>query len=392
MAGWEAWAPSEEETVALLCTLVETASMNPYGPTLPEDPRYGEAAVAERVRQWLAEAGIEAQLSEALPGRPNVVARVPGPPGSPTLLLETHLDTIPAPWLEGPPRARVEGGKVWGLGACDAKGCLTAMLLALRRAAAHGSRATLLLCAAADEEAGFRGVTHFVQQGWRADEAVVGEPTELAMVVAHKGVLRWHIETRGRAAHASTPGLGRSAILDMARVIGRLEADYLPRLRSRRHPLLGEATFNIGRIHGGTQVNVVPDHCLIDVDRRYLPGETEASVLAEVEAILAALRAEHPELQVHCREPYLVSPPLTDAQNAAVSETLARAHAEVLGQAPARVGAPYGTDASKLQVAGIPAVVYGPGSIAQAHRPDEHVEIQAIRQAAAVYARWLVRG
>ncbi len=386
------WLPSREDVILLLKNLVEIPSMNPYNEAL-DDPRYGEAKAAEFLVAWFQRRGIHVETSDVLPGRPNVIARVPGhSPGAKTWLLQTHMDTVPAPWLgHGNPTARVDGELVWGLGSCDAKGCLTAMMLALEYAASQRPSSNLALCAAADEEHAFRGVLHLLEGGFRADGAVVGEPTEHQIVVAHKGVIRFRLAVHGEAGHASTPDAGVNAIVHMASVVQHLNDRYVPMLATRSHPKLGPATVNIGRIWGGTQVNVVPDQCVIDVDRRYLPGESADQLLGEIDAALNELSQSTPGLTYTREEPYIDSVPLGDDINIEVANALSASHRAITGADAPKIGVPFGTDASKIQAAGIPAVVYGPGSIANAHKPSEHVEISAIQRAAGVYAQWLLQ-
>lgn len=388
----ENWVPAREDVIALLRRLVAIPSMNPYDEA-PDDPRYGEGTVAAFLVDWFARAGIETQTSEVLPGRPNVLAQVPGTAKSArTLLLQTHTDTVPAPWIPrtGNPEARVDGDLLWGLGSCDAKGCLTAMMLALEYAASQRPSSNLALCAAVDEEHAFRGVLHLLRNGFRADAAIVGEPTEHEIVVAHKGVIRFRIAVHGKAGHAATPNHSENAILQMANVIQELATNYLPALATRSHPKLGPATANIGRIWGGTQVNVVPDQCTIDVDRRYLPDEDAEQVLREIDEALAAVKLRIPHLEFTREEPYLDSLPLGDHANASVAAALQASHRNVTDTETRVIGVPFGTDASKIQAAGIPCVVYGPGSISNAHKPSEHVEISSVQRAAAVYAHWLL--
>lgn len=366
--------------------------MNPYDEPPPDD-RYGEGAMAGLLCHWFEREGIPVTTHEVLPGRPNVIARVDGPsPTARTLLLETHMDTVPAPWLPPgkAPVATVEGDRLWGLGACDAKGCLCAMMLALRHVARLGSPVNAVFSAVVDEEHAFRGVLHLLEQGVRADGAIVGEPTEQRIVVAHKGVLRFRIIAHGVAGHASKPNDAQNAIVRMAHLVQRLASDYTPNIGRRTHPVLGPATVNIGRIWGGTQVNIVPDRCVIDVDRRYLPQEHTDAMLAEIDALIDELAHTFGQ-EAYTREaPYLDSVPLDSSPNVHVAAALEQSHLAVLGTSAQRLGVPFGTDASKIQAGGIPCVVYGPGSIEQAHSPEEYVSIRAVQEAAGVYAHWLL--
>ena len=234
--------------------------------------------------------------------------------------------------------------------------------------------------AAADEEHSFYGVRRLVE-GLQATAAVVSEPTQMNVAVASKGVLRWRIECRGKAAHSSKPHLGINAIANMARVILALEEDCR-RLQSVPHPLLGAATLNVGIIQGGRQVNVVPDLCMIEVDRRLLPGETIPDVLEHYRGMF-----DH-ELDVHF-EPMLEDEAFETPRDAAIVKCALRVSMDS-GMNPEPIGVPFGTDASKVSRAGIPSIICGPGSIDQAHGSIEYVECAQVVQATEFYRRLMI--
>jgi acetylornithine deacetylase/succinyl-diaminopimelate desuccinylase-like protein len=201
--------------------------------------------------------------------------------------------------------------------------------------------------------------------------AIVGEPTRLQVVTAHKGSLWLQLETRGKAAHGATPQLGENAVHEMARIVDMLETDYAARLRRRHHPLLGTATVNVGMISGGTQPNIVPDRCAIMIDRRTLPGETEAGVRREIAALLRAKRlsAKISSTKLAPCLPLETSPKLP----------LVRQFLRSAGQArPA--GVDFFCDAAVLSAGGIPSVVFGPGDIAQAHTADEWISLASLER------------
>jgi acetylornithine deacetylase len=288
-----------------------------------------------------------------------------------------------------PFEARVEGGKLFGRGACDNKGGLAAMMHAVASVAADGLTppCEVWLAATMDEEHAFTGVTKLCQ-GLAAEAAVVAEPTSLRAVVAHKGALRWRILVRGRAAHSSKPELGVNAISHMARIVLALEADHR-QLAARPHPLLGPGTCNVGLIRGGVQVNFVPDQCVIEIDRRLLPGEIAKAVLAHYQSLVDDLRRRHPDLDAVMEKPMMVS----DALETPVDSAPARVASGVLGQMgldPKLGGVPYGSDASKLARHGVPSIVFGPGSIDQAHAAVEYVELAQVEKAAEFYRRFIL--
>ena len=372
----------DDAVANLLRELVAIPSMNPYlSETL--EAGYGEAAVAERVAAFLREAGLTVEVREVRPGRPNVVASLDRPAGGEPLLFVAHLDTVPVTGMTVPPfEGKVEGGRLYGRGACDNKGSLAAMLTALRRVAeAKANRSPLLFAATMDEESGYGGIRALIAEGLDVRGAIVGEPTQLGVIVAHKGALRVVITARGTSAHASTPERGDNAIYRMARIIADLEALAAELPMRPAHPRVGPPTLNVGTVHGGLTINTVPDRCVVEVDRRMLPGEPAAPAEAEIRAIADRHGADF-EL-VFAADGFEIdeSSDLVALARAAV--------AHVLGEAKT-VGMPYGTEASALADAGIPALVLGPGDAAQAHAADEWVEIRQVEAAARIYERIMV--
>jgi len=308
---------------------------------------------------------------------------------APWLLFESHLDTAGTEGMTIEPFApRIEGGRIYGRGTCDTKGSGAAMLWALSRYAAEGRGPNnVALLFSVDEESGKAGVKDFADHqlaglGWKPVGAIVGEPTELRLVVAHAGIVRWSIRTHGLAAHSADPSRGRSAISMMTRVIQAIESRYIPHLKAK-HPLVGKVQCSINMIRGGTQVNMIPDLCEIWLDRRVVPGEDPHQVLPEVERVLAALKQEAPSLAYSMSEPF-IDPPLDPAGHEAFIAFAQRALAGM--GLPSEVGGvTYGTDASTLAEVGIPSVVLGPGNIAQAHTSDEWLELAQLERAAEVY-------
>lgn len=219
--------------------------------------------------------------------------------------------------------------------------------------------------------------------------AVVAEPTELRVVRANKGVLRWKISTHGVSAHSSKPHLGKNAITAMAKVILALEADEQLLAKREPHPLVGPPTCSIGVIEGGAQVNFVPEHCEITLDRRLLPGETAEAVTAHYEKLLNRVRTVNPDIDVKFHPPHLTDEAMETPANAEIVQTMSRVLAE-LGHEPEPVGVPFGCDCTKLSRAGIPSVIFGPGSIDQAHGAVEFVEIAQVEAAFEFYKRFLM--
>uniref|UniRef100_A0AAU2A281 Probable succinyl-diaminopimelate desuccinylase n=1 Tax=Streptomyces sp. NBC_00093 TaxID=2975649 RepID=A0AAU2A281_9ACTN len=354
------------EVEGLLRDLVRIPSVNPRGG--PGDG--GETAVAEYVRDWLRRRGVRAELYEVLPGRHNVVAVVPGRSAE-TVLLESHLDTVETDGMTVDPYAgEIRDGRLYGRGACDAKGPLAAFMLAVAElAAGEPPPRTVVLAGVCDEEHAYRGVLHLLDT--LADRsvvgAIVGEPTGLVPAVAHKGVVRYTIRTRGRAGHSSRPEEAVNAITLMAPVIAHLAA-HAP--TTPPHPLLGPATRTVTRIRGGTGPNTIPGVCEADIDRRTLPGEDLDTVWQADRTELAALGAE-------VDPPFTVDPALETASDADIVTALREALREH-GHPYEVQGMPFGTDASKLAGAGIPSVVFGPGRVEDAHAAEESVEVKEV--------------
>jgi acetylornithine deacetylase len=369
----------------VLRTLADLVRINSVNPAYPGGRP--EREIASFVGRFFREHGIETEEQEVFPERPNVIARLPGRDPKRRLVFEAHTDTASVMGMSIPPFDPViAGGRLYGRGSCDTKAGLAAMMHALVSLKHNGAPPPcgIWVVAAADEEHSFRGVLKLCE-GLEAAAAVVAEPTELLLAIASKGVLRWRICCRGKAAHSSKPHLGSSAITKMARLVLALEADGQERAR-RQHPLLGGPTCNIGVIQGGRQVNFVPDFCAIEIDHRLVPGEEIADVLAHYQRLLDT----HPELEAYMEAPMLEDYPLeTPAGTPIVS--CASGILRDLGLQPAPVGVPYGSDASKLARAGIPAVIFGPGSIDQAHAAVEWVECEQVEQSFGFYRSLMSR-
>ncbi len=358
------------------------------------NPAYGgpgEGELGGWVRSFFAARGIGVREQEVWPGRDNIVACLPGRDRARRVILEAHLDTVSVQGMTiAPFEPRIADGRLYGRGACDTKGGLAAMMHAVAGVRADGlvPPCDVWLAAVVDEEFSFRGVTRLCE-GLTAQAAIVAEPTSLRAVVASKGVLRWRIRVQGKAAHSGKPHLGINAINHMARVILALEDDH-HRLAGKLHRLLGPATCNVGVIHGGVQVNFVPDDCVIEVDRRLLPGEKPAAVLAHYQSLIAALQARHATLQAIMEPPMLTDEPLETAVESEVVRLATTLLAE-RGLDGEPCGVPFGSDASKLSRQGVPSIVFGPGSIDQAHGAVEYVDLAEVETAAAFYRDFILR-
>lgn len=359
-------------TEKLLAEIIALPSVNPA--FLPaNDSRAGEKNVADYLAVVAAQAGLEVEFQKVLPGRSNLIIRLlPRNKIRQTILLAPHLDTVVAGDAQFLPFRKK--GRVYGRGACDTKGSVAAMLTALRDLAVAKSRpleTEIVFAGLVDEENAQVGSRRLAASGLRADLAIVGEPTQLQVVTAHKGSLWLQLETRGRAAHGATPHLGKNAVHEMARIVDLLETDYAADLRHRKHALLGTATVNVGVISGGRQPNIVPDQCMIRVDRRTLPGETETGVRREITALLRA-RKLTAKISSGKLVPCLALE--TDARLPLVQNFMRCARQSH------PVGVDYFCDAAVLSAVGIPSVVFGPGDIAQAHTADEWISLDSLEK------------
>jgi acetylornithine deacetylase len=371
----------DESTVALLRDLVRIDSVNP---TLVPGAA-GEAEVAHFLAGWLRDsARLRVEVVEVAPGRPNVMATLPGTGGGPTLVFNTHLDTVGVEGMAAPFSAEVRGDRLYGRGALDIKGGVAAMAAALRAlAAAPPLPGTVILAAVADEEAASLGTEHLAAT-ITADAAIVLEPTDLHPCLAHRGFVWLEVETTGRAAHGSRPAEGIDAILMMGAflaALGQLDA----RLQAgAAHPLVGPASLHAGVISGGLGPSIYPDRCTVGIERRTIPGETPESVLAEIEVVHATLHAADPRYQAttrlhFSRPPYeydrMAPSPLLDHLDQAIRERT--------GATLAPTGHTAWMDSALLGAANIPTIIFGPGGEGM-HAAVEYVRIPDVLTCAAV--------
>ena len=375
---------SQRELTELLSDMVRIESVNP----LCGKSGSGEAGMVAYICRRLDEWEIPYTLQEALPGRFNVLAHLKGS-GTGALCLEAHTDTVPAEKMCIPPfEPQIRDGRLYGRGSVDDKGSVAAMLYALYLLKSHDLKpvADIYFAAAAEEEVSYRGVLRLLDEGIPFDAAIVGEGTDVHICRACKGNLRFKIVTRGLAGHSSRPWEGRNAIAAMAEVISCLERKLPPLYEKKRHPLLGPPTLNISLIRGGKLINIVPDYCEIQLDRRTLPGESFEDVRREIDDCLRELLESHPEYEVEVEEPFGVDYAMEVEEDAYIVRTATAACDAILGEHCVE-GGYFSCDATKFPRAGIPAVVLGPGSILQAHTDDEYIPLADLVKAAEVYAQ-----
>jgi acetylornithine deacetylase/succinyl-diaminopimelate desuccinylase-like protein len=384
--------PEMTRTEKLLAELIALPSVNPAfvsaGETAARPARqiYGEKNVADFLASVAAKSGLEIEFQKVLVladghHRSNLIARLrPKNKIKQTILLAPHLDTVGADEKQFVPQRK--NGRLHGRGACDTKGSVAAMLVALCELAEAKSRpleTEIVFVGLIDEENAQAGSRALVANNFKAGLAIVGEPTKLQVVTAHKGSLWLKLETHGRAAHGATPQLGKNAVHEMARIVNVFETDYAAQLRRRKHKLLGAATVNVGKISGGRQPNIVPDLCEILVDRRTLPGETEAGVRRE---IFALLKKKKLSAEISSDKSVPCEALETDFKLPLVQQFFSSA-----GQTKP-IGVHYFCDAAVLAAGGIPSVVFGPGDIAQAHTADEWISLAELERAKNLLVRF----
>lgn len=384
---------SDHPVIDTLAELVRINSINPEwnGP--------GEKSVANWVRDFFETREIEVHEYEVLPGRPNIIAMLPGRDRSRRVLFEAHMDTVSAHEMDIPPfDPRIEDGKLFGRGSVDVKSGLAAMMHAVAHFKESGTlpRCDVWLAAVVDEEHHYRGVLDLIETLHDSahcdvitEAAVIAEPTNCRVVRANKGVLRWRLTTLGKAAHSSKPHLGSNAISQMARVIPVID-EISREIGKLDHALVGPPTCSIGLIEGGTQINFVPEKCSIALDNRLIPGQTGEGVLNIYREAIDQLQKADPEIRVTIEDPSLTDEAMETPESASIVKDAVRIVSQMGFPDEAEpIGVPFGCDATKLSRDGIDSIVFGPGSIDQAHAAVEYVEIEQVLRAEEFYRRLL---
>jgi acetylornithine deacetylase/succinyl-diaminopimelate desuccinylase family protein len=370
------------ELTRFLCDLIAIPSVNPSlgGETHHQN---GEEEVATFLIEKAKRLGIAAQRQAVLPDRKNVIFRLkPKNRVKQKVLLAPHLDVVPADSKLFSPRSK--NGKIYGRGACDTKGSVAAFFHAFCEFAKDKGapkETEIIFAGLVDEEFGQAGSRKLAAKGPKADLAIAGEPTNLQVVTAHKGNIWLRLKTKGKAAHGATPENGENAIGLMTSLLQALFHDYPQILLSKKHPLLGHPTLNVGKISGGSQANIVANSCILELDRRTLPGESETSIRNEFVSLFKSKNLPIPEFEFTRSAP---CPPLDTDPNLPLVRDLLKAS----GKRKPR-GVPYFTDASPLASGGTPSVVFGPGDIAQAHSENEFVEIKQLEKAQDIISTFL---
>jgi acetylornithine deacetylase len=368
----------------LLTCLVRIPSVNKFI-TGEQD---AERKLALYLQSLSASFGLDARLMEVPGAGNNLLITKEFKKTAPWVMFCAHMDTVSSEGMDFDPFAAIEkDGRIYGRGACDDKGCIAAALWALKDIALSGCPNNTAILLTIDEEQHRSGATAFVERhmaalGFKPTGVIVAEPTLLKPIVSHAGIAHFMVTTRGKAAHASEPSKGRSAIKDMIRVMDALEKEYINRLTAT-DPFCGKAQCSINMINGGRQVNAIPDVCTIRVDRRVMPGEAVDSVLPEVEKVMDKLRHLDPSLDVSVRSEFKDDPLSQDIGSPFIKWALNSLKRSGLDAAP--IGAQFATDAGALSRAGLACVVLGPGDGTLAHTSNESIGINELEEGVRVF-------
>ncbi len=371
----------KRELIDLTTRLVQIPTENPPG---------NEKPAAQFLRPLLSKMGFKTVTVLSPKGRWNMIAERRWGKGGRTLIFNGHLDVVPAgnasQWKYPPFEGRLSKGRIYGRGASDMKSGIASFIHSLSmmdRSKIRPDQGAVVLHLVSDEEShGRQGMGFLARRGGiRGDAALVGEPTDLQPVIAQKGALWLRISTLGKSAHGSRPDLGVNAVEKMMRLMERFKSVPL----EKEHPLLGKPTLNIGTIQGGTKINVVPDRCEIEADRRMLPGEKKEEVLREMKETLDFLRSRDPFFRYRIEEIDFAEPSEVNPQEEIVKIAV-DAIQEVMGRKPSlRAFSGFTDSRFYINQCHIPTLVFGPGQAHQSHTTDESVEVEALIQAARIY-------
>jgi succinyl-diaminopimelate desuccinylase len=373
-----------DHLVRVLSSLVQTQSVN---------PGIYEQAVGVRVAEWFDGTGAELHRVESLPGRYSLSAVLKGLASGPTLVLNGHMDTVPiddpALWTVGPFGAEVRDGYLYGRGACDMKAGLTVAIAVAQFLSAHRDRmqGTLICQFAIGEECAEPGTLSLCQAGFVGEFGIVLEPTELKVATAARGLAFYTVRIMGRSIHASQAALGLNPNWKLPAVLDTL-GEYHAEIARQAHPLLPPPSCTPTIIRSGIKENAVPDYCEITVDRRLLPGETVEGELAELQRRLARIKHTDPEFEFEITTPEYSFAPAEIPADSRFARQVCDTVAAITGQPTEMYGTPFACDVRNLiNDAGIEAITFGPGNVAECHCADERVSLEQLTDAALSAAR-----
>ncbi|GAB1733152.1 hypothetical protein NU195Hw_g15t1 [Hortaea werneckii] len=369
-----------EDVVSLTQALIHIDSSNPG-----MEAGVGETNIARFISKWFEQKGIETHWIEPVPGRPSVVAIVRGNGSGKSLMFNGHLDTVTLTTYDGDALSGdLRDGNICGRGAADMKSGLAAAMVALAAAKETPLRGDVILTAVADEEMESFGTEQVLQAGFRADAAIVAEPTEMAIINSHKGLAIFYVDIEGRAAHGSRPDMGIDAIckagyflVEIDRLSNRLQSQEGTRDR------LHAPNIHAGIIKGGAEVSSYPASCTVSIERRTVAGETLESVQAELSQILDRLSSSVTDFKYNLRTSFFRAPFGISPSHPFV-ETVATHATKCMGSSPEIHGETYWTDMALLAEAGIPGVIWGPNGYGL-HAKTEWVEVESLRKLTDAY-------
>jgi acetylornithine deacetylase len=366
------------DTIELTQLLAELVQVNSTNPDLVANGA-GEGEIARYIAAWAERRDLEAHRIEPVAGRPSVVVVARGTGGGSSLLLNGHVDTVGVAGMTDPFGARIEDGKLYGRGAYDMKGGVAAALWAAARGKERGLRGDVIVTCVADEEVASLG-TQAVLETWRADAAIVTEPTALDLCMAHKGFVWLEVEVHGRAAHGSRPDLGIDAIAKAGQILSDIQA-LDARLRAGTgHPLLGAGSIHVSLIRGGQEMSSYPESCVIGIERRTVPGESVAQVETELREILDAAEQRDPAFRATARTT-LARDPFEAPPNLEIASLVRQHAASVTGEERRAYGDTAWMDSAFLSAANIPTIVFGPDG-AGAHAVEEWADLESVQRCA----------
>lgn len=380
---------SEKETVDLIKKLVSSPSH--------EGIENQETEVARYIYEFFEKEGIEAELIPVVEGRCNVTARLKGKGSGKSLLLTGHTDTVPPYDMQGDPyKIRVIDGKMYGRGVVDMKAGLACMMMAMAAIKRAGINLSgdLIFAGVIDEEAKSEGTRALLKSGLFVDAAIVSEPSNMEVCIAHRGLEWFEFAFHGKTVHGGKQKEGINAIQKAMKFINKLECELIPELEKRTHPLLGNSTMNYGLIKGGTQPSTVAGECILQIDRRWIPGENYADILGEYQKVLDELHNEDPQFKADFKvmavsdmdEEFVHESMNTDAEDLIV-KVAQKALVEVTGAKSDLQSFTAWTDGGLINGYGkIPTIILGPGYLESAHSACEHLKIDSVAPAVTIYA------
>lgn len=374
-------ASTNPDVIELLTDLVSIDSSNPGG---------DEAAVAHKLKETFTGHGLDIEIEPVDDGHVNFVAVADFGPG-PTIMLNSHLDVVPTPgeWDTPPFSPSLRQGRLYGRGAADAKGSLAPMAIALLDLLndRDNLRGRIVYTGVGDEEVGSRGARHLLET-WRPDAAIVGEPTGLRLLTAHKGSVRPVVEITGRSAHAAAPEKGINSIEALGDLLPLLR-EYSRNLESQSHELTGEPTSTVVLVEGGEAPNAVPSKCRLTIDRRLIPGETAEEAIADLKTYLERFNTLDHGATARIAEtaPSTGGPSQTETESPFVGACQDALHQLDLDSQPG--GLLVNCDMTHFRASGIPTVILGPGELEAMHVPNESVVVDDVTRAVAVYRAML---